>query len=93
MLSNEVASEIRMTQGDEAEETARFAEYFDKFFDCLNVSNHVVGKHSKNTFKNPYRKPKTRTEDFRLEVSCEIFNASLFIVPIVARKGLHAIPT
>jgi len=68
-----------MTQGGEAEEIARFVEYFDKFFDCLNVSNHVVGKHSRNAFKNPYRKPKTHAEDFRLEVSCDIINASFFI--------------
>ena len=79
-----------MTQGDEAEETAKFAETFDKFFDCLNVSNHLVGKHSKNVFKNPYRKPKTG-EDFRLKVTPDIANANLFIIIIVARRGLPAI--
>jgi len=43
-----------MTQGDEAEETARFAETFDKFYDYLNVGNNVIGKSSKNAFKNSY---------------------------------------
>ena len=27
-----------MTQGEEATETTKFAEMFDKLFDCLNVS-------------------------------------------------------
>jgi len=40
-----------MTQEDKAAE--RFAENFDKFFECLNVSNYVIGKCSKNVFKNP----------------------------------------
>ena len=52
-------------QGKDASETAKFAGMFDKFFDCLNTSNSYVGKHSKVTFKNPYRK----VNDFRLEVS------------------------
>jgi len=56
--------------GAVAEETAKFAEYFDKFFDCLNVSNPSVGKKSKNIFKNPYRKSTDEDkEDFRLKVS------------------------
>jgi len=55
-----------MTQGEEAEETAKFAEMFDKFFDCLNVSYAKAGMRSKNCFKNPYRKP----NDFRLKVCC-----------------------
>ena len=68
VLSNEVASGIRTSVGVVAEETAKFAEHFDKFFDCLNVSNPSVGRTSKNTFKNPYRKSKLRDEDFRLKV-------------------------
>ena len=69
VLSNEVACGIRSTVGEVAEETAKFAEYFDKFFDCLNVSNPSVGKKSKNTFKNPYRKYKDEEkEDFRPKV-------------------------
>jgi len=52
-----------MTQGEEATETAKFAEMFDKFFNCLNDSNANAGMHSKNTFKNPYR----RANDFRLK--------------------------
>ena len=45
-------------------ETAQFAGMFNKFFDYLTVSNSDVGKYSKCTFKNPYRKG----TDFRLEV-------------------------
>ena len=36
-----------MTQGDEAEETARFVEC-STIFDCLNVSNHLVGNTEKH---------------------------------------------
>ena len=53
-----------MTQGQEATETAKFAEMFDMFFDCLNVSNSYVRKQSRNCFKNPYRS----ADDFRLKV-------------------------
>ena len=50
--------------GDEATETAKFAEMFNKFFDCLNTSNFTVGKQQRNVFKNPYYS----AEDFRLTV-------------------------
>lgn len=53
-----------MTQGKEAEETAKFADTFDKFFDCLNVSCFEVGRLTRNAFKNPYR----NADDFRLKV-------------------------
>ena len=42
-----------------------FVDKFDKFFDCLNVSNHIVGQ---KYIINLYRKSKS--EDFRLKVSC-----------------------
>ena len=41
--------------GDEASETVRFIEMFDKFFDAVNVSNFNSGKHSRKCFKDPYR--------------------------------------
>ena len=65
MLSNRVHKALLTFQDDEAAETAKFAGMFDKFFDCLNISNSYVGKHSLNSFKNAYRK----ATDFRLEVS------------------------
>ena len=42
----------------------KFAEMFDMFFGCLNVSNSYVGKQSRNSFKNPYRS----ADNFRLKV-------------------------
>lgn len=86
VLSNQVANGIRVTQGDEAEETATFVDNFDKFFDCLNVSNHMVGKCTRNTFKNPYRKSKG--EDFRLKVSCLHYVCTccgIYRLPVVRR--------
>ena len=38
--------------------------FFDKFFDCLNVSNYVNGKHERKVFQDPYRSG----SDFRLKV-------------------------
>ena len=64
MLSGSVANGIRLTQGAEAEETVKFVEQFNNFFDCLNVSNSRVGKQTRNVFKNPYRS----ANDFRLKV-------------------------
>ena len=64
VLSNSVASAMRQTLGDEAEETAKFGEYFDNFFDCLNVSSLSTGKLSRCPFKSPYRS----VNDYRLTV-------------------------
>lgn len=50
---------------EEAKETAKFAEMFNKFFDCLNVASFTVGKRKRDCFKSPYRSG----NDFRLRVS------------------------
>ena len=42
VLSNEVTIGMRTTVEEVAKETAKFAEYFGKFFDCLNFSNTSV---------------------------------------------------
>ena len=49
---------------EEAEETAKFVEYFNKWFDCLNVSNMLEGKHTRCPDKSPYRS----SNDARLKV-------------------------
>ena len=51
--------------GDKAKESAQFADYFDKFFDMLNVSNFSSSIKSRKVFKMPYRS----SNDFRLKVS------------------------
>ena len=58
------------TMGERVAETAKFTSMFDKFFDCLNVSNISQGRHKRNAFKAPYRSAK----DFRLKVSYKTFN-------------------
>ena len=50
--------------GDVVEETVKFISYFDKFFDCVNVSSLSTGKLQRNPFKSPYRS----NQDFRLKV-------------------------
>lgn len=64
MLSSSVANALELVVGEEAKETARFAAFFDKFFDSLNVSSFEEGRHSRNPFKAPYRS----RDDFRLKV-------------------------
>ena len=39
VLSNSVAKGLVISVGPKAQETARFADMFDKFFDCLNCSS------------------------------------------------------
>lgn len=63
VLSNSVASALRITRGEEAKETANF-EMMDKFLDCLNVGDFDSEKLSRNLFKSPYRSG----TDFRLSV-------------------------
>ena len=42
VLSNTVATALRLTGKDEVEETARFVTVFDRLFDCLNVADLIV---------------------------------------------------
>lgn len=59
-----MANGLRASLGKKAFATAYFCDMFDCFFDCLNVSNLEEGKHSRNSFKDPYRS----TKDFCLKV-------------------------
>ena len=61
-----MAGALRLTGGEEALETARFVDMFDKFFDCLNVNNFHAGKHKRKVFQDPFR-----PNDFRLKVGVE----------------------
>ena len=58
---------IEMTGGPAAQETAKFVEMADKFFDCLNVNDYNTGRFKRKVFKQPYRS----ATDFRLKVSEE----------------------
>lgn len=64
VLSESVAKALPLVVGDEARETARFVEMFDKFFDVLNVSNFTSGIKQRKPFQKPY----LNSDDERLEV-------------------------
>ena len=64
MLSQSVAKALQFSQGPEVEETAKFVDMFDKFFDCLYVNNFTAGYHKRKDFQQPYRS----AADFRLQV-------------------------
>ena len=66
-----MAKALKLTGGEEAKETARFIELMDKFFDCLNVTNCVSGKHNRKVFQDPFR-----PNDFRLKVLILMFTIS-----------------
>ena len=68
MLSNSVAEALDMMNDPDVEKTVEFCRMFDRFFDCLNVSSLVEGKHSRNAFKAPYHSAK----DFRIKVRIHI---------------------
>ena len=64
ILSNSVASALRLVGGSEAAETAMVIEMMDKCFDCLNVGDFNSGKRSRNLFKSSYHS----SSDFHLKV-------------------------
>ncbi len=63
-MSESVSKALKLTGGPEVEETVKFVEYMDKFFDALNVSNYVGGVHKRKEFRLPY----TSADDNRLTV-------------------------
>lgn len=71
-----MASALRLTGGVDVEETAKFVEFFDKFFDCLNVGNLDSGLKARNPFKDPYRSG----SDFRLKVCQREFGLYTLII-------------
>ena len=68
MLSTTVGNALRMLGDEDLEETIRFIEFFDKFFDCLNVSTYNAGRLQRKVFKQLYRS----ATDFRLKVLLNI---------------------
>ena len=64
VLSESVWKALQLTGGPEVEETVRFISFFDKFFDCFNVSSYSAGRRHRKVFQQPYRS----STDFRLKV-------------------------
>ena len=65
VLSESVANGLRSTGGDKVVETIKFVDYFDKYFDCVNVSSLSPGKHQWKPFKQGYYSK----DGFRLKVA------------------------
>ena len=63
-MSETVSKALTLTGGPDTAETAKFVDYFDKFFDAVNVSSYVEGVHRRKKFQLPY----TSANDERLEV-------------------------
>ena len=56
------------------EETAKFIDMIDKFFDSLNVTNISSGRKKRKPFQSPYRK----LDDFRLKVCYTCYSVRQF---------------
>lgn len=69
-LSESVSKALTLYGGEETEETALFVIMFDRFFDCLNVSNYTNAKRKLKVFQNPYRS----ADDFRIKVKSQYFH-------------------
>lgn len=65
VLSNSVGVALQTMKRAEFKRTVEFTMMFDKLFDCLNVSNFVTAKQSRNPFKAPFHS----ADDTRIEVS------------------------
>lgn len=68
--SQSVSKAVEFTGGPEVEETAKFADMSNKFFDCLNF---VTAYHKWNVFQRLYKSG----TDFRLKVCDVIANLIL----------------
>ena len=64
VLSASVSSAFELTGKEEFEETSKFCQMFDKFFDCLNTRRAGEGKQKRKPDLDPYRSDK----DVRFEV-------------------------
>ena len=53
-MSSTVSKALTFSSNPEVSETAKFTMMFDRFFDCLNVTNFDAGKHNKKDFQKPY---------------------------------------
>jgi len=49
-MSKTVSKALESTHSAETKETAKFINMVDKFFDALNVTNLVSGKHKRKLF-------------------------------------------
>ena len=64
VLSESVGNGLTFIGGDKVTETIEFVKNFDKFFDCVNITNLLAGKEQWKPFKQPYYSG----TDFRLKV-------------------------
>ena len=57
VLSASVAHAMELMDDPETTETIRFVCFFDRFFDCLNVSSPSEGRQARKPDLYPYRTP------------------------------------
>ena len=50
-MSKSVSRALEFTGDKDTEETGKFVRMIDKFFDTLNVSNLICGKHIRKAYK------------------------------------------
>lgn len=83
VLSESVSKALLLTGGNEVKETANFVSLFDRFFDCLNVSNFTNGTKNRKPFQHPYR----HSDDHRLKVNSQQKSLILIVLSEFACSG------
>lgn len=76
MLSESVSKALSLVGGTEAAATATFVDFFDKFFDLLNVSNFGNSRRKRKPFQAPY----CNSSDTRLKVQYMFFSMSMHVM-------------
>ena len=70
-MRDTVSKALQLTGGSDVQETAKFVQMVDCFFDCMNVNSYDTGR---LIFKQPYRS----ATDFRLKVCMMCTQRALF---------------
>lgn len=73
-MSDTVSKALQLTGGSDVQETTKFVQMVDRFFDCMNVNSYDTGRLKRKIFKQPYRS----ATDFRLKVCMMCTQRALF---------------
>ena len=73
-MSDTVSKALQLTGGSDVQETTKFVQMVDRFFDCMNVNSYDTGRLKRKIFKQPYRS----ATDFRLKVCMMCLHRALF---------------
>ena len=86
-MSSSVSLAFKLLKDQQFDETAKFCEVFDKFFDCMNTRSMSEGKKKRKPDLDPYRS----VDDCRLQVRINIVHVQCLSLSMVYLSGLRMI--